>query len=871
MNNITTINLDACPLQYLSIGYVGETGARPVAFDFSAWATEYGAGVLQLLLQRPGDAEPYRVLLDIDGTTATWTPDATATEKTGQGQAQLVYTVGGVVVKNAIFRVLIAPSLGAAGNPPEPYEDWLQRLTALAAQTQQSALDAAGSATEAEQSAGAAAGNAGAAAQSALDAEAAKTDADAAARVAGQSATLAGEKAAQAAQSAQAAAQKATDAQQSAEDTQAALEAARLAADAAETFKDDAQTAAAGANQAKTDAQRAAAAAAGSAAAAAAAVTEVETKGAQQITAIGAAGTDQITAVGEAGASQVQAVEEKGEKVLESIQADYSELIADVVDLKSSLDTKAPAIYETVGPATTVSFTDGADNAPIELLTADLCDQNLHGYDHPWAAGHGINMLPPVCNNSDFTLDENGAYSQNNTSSAGWPWTYSRNVVNVTVQPGTYTVSFHAVTITDGNTAELRVLTSTGSLLKIISGSNKQTGSATFTVDAETTIGVCIKCYKGVWKLQLEEGSTASDWTPYENVCPMAGTTSIDISVSGADTTTPTVTHIAFVDPETEDPITVHGGILAIDSNGMQHIDICQYYESYNGETLVGPWRSSIEAYDPEATPTVGAQVVDYGSVIKSFSLAGNPIHTLYGENNIWSSTGGNIIVRYLADSELYIEEAMKVKDVQVDGASVVSDGVANVPLAMFPSSGTQPGNPGVVMLKNDRGIRMDANDHSLYLQYAQLSIIKPGGHSFVVITPAYQHYSAFYGLAKIAGYDEKNSTLPAGQYTENAKSAIHEMLNGSVEVTGTTPVITALPGIRYVCGEVATLDVTLPASGCIDVIFESGSTSTVLTVTPPTGVTVRWANGFDPNNLEANTMYEINILDGLGVAMTWT
>ena len=118
--DITNINLDACPLQYLSIGYVGETGARPVSFDFSAWATEYGAGVLQLLLQRPGDADPYPVVLDIDGTTATWTPDATATERTGQGQAQLVYTVDGVIVKNAIFRVLIAPSLGAAGDPPEP-------------------------------------------------------------------------------------------------------------------------------------------------------------------------------------------------------------------------------------------------------------------------------------------------------------------------------------------------------------------------------------------------------------------------------------------------------------------------------------------------------------------------------------------------------------------------------------------------------------------------------------------------------------------------------------------------------------------------------------------------------------------------------
>lgn len=93
----------------------------------------------------------------------------------------------------------------------------------------------------------------------------------------------------------------------------------------------------------------------------------------------------------------------------------------------------------------------------------------------------------------------------------------------------------------------------------------------------------------------------------------------------------------------------------------------------------------------------------------------------------------------------------------------------------------------------------------------------------------------------------------------------------GTITVTGTTPSITALPGIRYMCGEVATLDITLPASGIVDVVFESGSTATVLTITPPTGMTLKWANGFDPTALDANTVYEINIADGLGVAASWT
>ncbi|MBR4457589.1 MAG: hypothetical protein IKS31_01385 [Clostridia bacterium] len=93
----------------------------------------------------------------------------------------------------------------------------------------------------------------------------------------------------------------------------------------------------------------------------------------------------------------------------------------------------------------------------------------------------------------------------------------------------------------------------------------------------------------------------------------------------------------------------------------------------------------------------------------------------------------------------------------------------------------------------------------------------------------------------------------------------------GAIQISGTTPAITALPGERYVCGECSTLDITLPASGCVDVVFKSGSTPTVLTVTPPTGVNVKWANDFDPTSLEADTTYEINIMDGLGVVGAWT
>lgn len=215
-------------------------------------------------------------------------------------------------------------------------------------------------------------------------------------------------------------------------------------------------------------------------------------------------------------------------------------------------------------------------------------------------------------------------------------------------------------------------------------------------------------------------------------------------------------------------------------------------------------------------------------------------------------------------DTEWTTPEPGGVQDVQVNGTSVVSGGVANVPKASSSSLGVVSSSQQFGTTLTTQGVMQIAK--------ADNSVVKAGNETYRPVVPYSQHIAAFFGLAKAAGDSTQSaSNNPVGTYTDSAKSAISQMLNGSVTVSGTTPTITALPGLRYVCGEVATLDITLPASGIVDVVFTSGSTPTVLTVTPPTGVTLKWANGFDPTALEADATYEINIADGLGVAASWS
>lgn len=85
------------------------------------------------------------------------------------------------------------------------------------------------------------------------------------------------------------------------------------------------------------------------------------------------------------------------------------------------------------------------------------------------------------------------------------------------------------------------------------------------------------------------------------------------------------------------------------------------------------------------------------------------------------------------------------------------------------------------------------------------------------------------------------------------------------IQVTGSTPSITGESGKRYVCGTVDSISITPPGTGIIDVVFTSGTTPTVLTAP---GVT--WPSWFNPNALDASTIYEINVMNGLGGVMAW-
>lgn len=104
-------------------------------------------------------------------------------------------------------------------------------------------------------------------------------------------------------------------------------------------------------------------------------------------------------------------------------------------------------------------------------------------------------------------------------------------------------------------------------------------------------------------------------------------------------------------------------------------------------------------------------------------------------------------------------------------------------------------------------------------------------------------------------------------EYPADTKTYIDAFSIKTVEVSGQTPTITAEENTRYICGEVTSLTFTPCESGICDVRFTAASISTVLSLPQ----TLKLPDWFDPTSLEANTTYEINVVDGVyGAVMSW-
>ena len=169
------------------------------------------------------------------------------------------------------------------------------------------------------------------------------------------------------------------------------------------------------------------------------------------------------------------------------------------------------------------------------------------------------------------------------------------------------------------------------------------------------------------------------------------------------------------------------------------------------------------DGHSPVITATKSGTVTTIyadGTAIATISDGATPVKG----TDYWTAADEAEIVADVLDN-------VPVKDVQIDGASIVSSGVAEIPIADVNTF-------GVTSLMANGGLQYNSTDHTIKTAPASSSNIKAGTNPSKPIAPEKQHEAAFYGLAKAAGHDEKDSNLSVGQYSNEAKSAIQDMLD---------------------------------------------------------------------------------------------
>lgn len=164
------------------------------------------------------------------------------------------------------------------------------------------------------------------------------------------------------------------------------------------------------------------------------------------------------------------------------------------------------------------------------------------------------------------------------------------------------------------------------------------------------------------------------------------------------------------------------------------------------------------------------ATVTDLNNAIGDI-IAIQPTQPTDPDTKIWIDDDASGSVQVPTVSEMESALATKVDDVQVNGVSVVANGVANVPVV-----GASGSNQfGVVKITRSFGI--DQLLGNLILAEVNHATVKGGTNGYISIQPKMQHESAFYGLAKAAGADMAQSDNAVGTYTDAAKTAIKNMI----------------------------------------------------------------------------------------------
>jgi phage-related protein len=326
------------------------------------------------------------------------------------------------------------------------------------------------------------------------------------------------------------------------------------------------------------------------------------------------------------------------------------------------------------GSLVTVDNSSG-EYAVKSLSAAIVPQQDLNGYDHPWPAGGGKNLFPEK------------------TLSLGKPAARTKEIYfDIPIPAGEYVMSFTkggthtggwGIGLYAGSTSVGTVNVNTGKVII----NDTATRAYIYMSQAGYDDGLTLE----LDNIQLELGSTATAYTPYENICPITGVTGANIYVQ------PLSGNGAIYNVQFANAGTVYGGTLDVVSGQLtvthKIISENDFYAVSSGTSGGGlhyanvnssgypaatssnslsnmlvnnqsGWGSTTPCYTTNTsgnpvrvygvfttleefkTAYAGLQIVYEFATPLTYQLTATQVAFLLGANNIWSDTG-DISIEY--------------------------------------------------------------------------------------------------------------------------------------------------------------------------------------------------------------------------------
>lgn len=271
------------------------------------------------------------------------------------------------------------------------------------------------------------------------------------------------------------------------------------------------------------------------------------------------------------------------------------------------------------------SFDDGADDVPLKSCTCEIVpQQDLHGYANPWAPGAGKNLFNKDNPNLVEGYIDTTSFNTGNTNA---------KTIYIPIKSGeTYTVSKTAgqrfsIATSDSIPSSGATYTSiktqiNASSLSITAGANDAYLWAWIFLEGTDT-GTLADMLNSI---QIELGSSATSWTPYSNICPITGTT--EIEVTHTDGQTPPI------ESETKTAAlgrTVYGGSFSSDGTLTEKyisVDLGSFTWIKVTNNVQAPYFSTTSALNPlyayqNSNPNVKCSNYSYGSIGSSGTANG--------------------------------------------------------------------------------------------------------------------------------------------------------------------------------------------------------------------------------------------------------